>query len=59
MEWSRERDRALNVTGGRLLGGGRDPRLASGADVMQVTRVLARSSLPAGYLVMVDGERLE
>ncbi len=54
MEWSRERDRCLNVTASKLHSL-TDARLRSKADVSKLAGALAQSSLPVSYKILVEG----
>ncbi|GAB4815393.1 hypothetical protein N2152v2_002439 [Parachlorella kessleri] len=55
MEWSRERDRCLNITACKLHSL-TDARLRSKGDVSKLAGALAQSSLPVSYKILVEGK---
>lgn len=55
MEWSRERDRCLNVTATKLHSLA-DARLRTKGDVSKLAGALAQSSLPVTYRIFVEGQ---
>lgn len=55
MEWSRERDRTLNIVAGNLHAC-TDAGLKSKSDVSRLAGALVQSSLPMTYKILVDGQ---
>ncbi|EIE26801.1 hypothetical protein COCSUDRAFT_59309 [Coccomyxa subellipsoidea C-169] len=56
MEWSRERDRVINVSAGKVVSG-LDGSIHSKEDVARLTAALTRASLPMHYRVNIEGEK--